>query len=218
MSEAPQETKASTGLLAATRTVLPDELQWMVLDKPQLPAELSSFELLHESELDNEELAKHMFGERTAESLRALGRITGYVREFAVPQGAPTLGEEPAEILMAATVVHLFDDEDAVQRWIDDVFVLDLTQHVGQETKDGQMLTGVETLHIGGFFDHSASLLAIHEVPDGVMASTVVDFRVGCLLGVAFVVAKGDVTLDDLAEQLGHTLEQQMVRVVLGAA
>lgn len=190
----------------------------MVLNKSQLPAELSGFEDLREVELDNEAMAKHGFGDRTAADLRKLGRVTGYVREFVVPQGASTLGEEPAEIMMAATVVHLFDHDEAVKRWIDESFVRDFRNHVGKETESGQMLQGVEILQIDGMNDHAASLLVLHELPDAILASTIVDFRVGNLLGVAYVVAKRDVTLLDLAKQLALELEKQMVRVALGAA
>jgi hypothetical protein len=151
-------------------------------------------------------------------ALRQLGRVTGYVREFVVPQGASTLEEEPAELMMAATVVHLFDDADAVKRWIDESFVRDFRDHVGKETETGQMIQGVEILHVEGMNDYSASLLVVHELPDAVLASTIVDFRVGNLLGVAYVVAKRDVTLLDLAKELALELEKKMVRVALGAA
>ena len=208
----------STGLLQATFAVEATELEWMVLTKDQLPAEVSGFELLRESELDNETMAEHGASDRTAASLRELGRVTGYVREFAVHQGAPTLSAEPAEVLLAATVVHLFDSRDAVGNWIDEVFVRDFRDRVGKETSTGHLLTGVEVLDVSGFDDRAAALLAVQEVADGVLASTIVDFRVGRLLGVAYAVAKRDVVLKELAQEMGLELERQMVRVTLGAA
>jgi hypothetical protein len=45
----------------------------------------------------------------------------------------------------------------------------------------------------------------------------VVDFRVGRILGVAFVGAVGDHQRLDLANQLAQALEKRIVRVVLGA-
>jgi hypothetical protein len=215
MTEANQ---GSSGLLEVIRGVPAEELRWMPLTKADLPDAFSSFELLRESELDNEDMAKHGFQIRTAESLREMGRITGYVREFVVPQGAPTLEKEPAEIVMAATVAHLFENEEQVKWWIDEVFVRDFSEHVGHEGENGQRLTGIEQIEIDGFHDYSAALLAVHEVQGNTLASTVVDFRIGCLLGVAYVVAKGDVTLKDLAQDLGQRLERQMVRVALGSA
>lgn len=207
----------STGLLEATFAVEAAELEWMVLTRDQLPAEVSGFELLRESELDNETMAEHGAGERSARSLRELGRVTGYVREFAVHQGAPTLSAEPAELLLAATVVHLFDSRDAVGHWIDEVFVRDFRDRVGKETSSGHLLTGVEVLEVSGFDDQAAALLAVQEVADGILASTIVDFRVGRLLGVAYAVAKRDVVLKELAQEMGLRLERQMVRVTLGA-
>ena len=209
----------STGrLLRMTDTVTSEELQWMVLDRAQLPAGFSGFELLREERLDNETMAKHTGGRRTAASLAELGRTSGYARAFAVPQGAPTLKEEPAEILEVATVVHLFERPEHVDRWIDDVFVRDFRDRVGAEEPDGQRLMGVETLKVSGFHEHAAAVLVVHEAPEGtVLASTIVDFRLGRLLGVAYIVAKRDTAFTELATELGIGLERQMVRTVLDA-
>ena len=79
-------------------------------------------------------------------------------------------------------------------------------------------MQGVEILQIEGLHDYAASLLVVHEMPDAVLASTIIDFRLGNLLGVAYVVAKRDVTLLALAKELALALERQVVRVALGAA
>lgn len=194
------------------------ELQYMVLTKSQLPADFASFDLLREAQIDNESMAKHSIGDKTADELSKQGRIAGYVREFVVPQGAPTLKEEPADIVMAGTVVHLFDSADSVKRWIDESFVRDFRNSVGKETGEGQVVQGVEILDVDGFHDYAASLLVVHEMPEAILASTIIDFRVGNLLGVAYVVAKQDITFLDLAKQLAVNLEKQMVRVALGSA
>ena len=126
--------------------------------------------------------------------------------------------EEPAEVLEVATVVHLFEQPKDVDRWIDDVFVGGFRDRVGAEEPDGARLMGVETLEVGGFHERSAALLVVHEAPEGtVLASTIVDFRLGRLLGVAYVVAKRDKAFIELATALGAELERQMVRVVLDA-
>ena len=52
---------------------------------------------------------------------------------------------------------------------------------------------------------------------DGLISSTVVDFRVGRLLGVAFIGAVGDHDRLDQVVQLGRTLEKRIVSVVLGS-
>jgi hypothetical protein len=209
---------SGSALLDAVHNVLTNELPYMALNSSQLPDELARFELLREAELDNETMAKHGFGQKTADDLAELGRISGYVREFVVHQGAATLQDEPAEIVMAATVVHLFETEDAVKRWIDESFVRDFRDNVGKESTEGQVLQGVEILEVEGLHDYAASLLVIHEMPDAVLASTIIDFRMGNLLGVAYVVAKRDITLSALAKELALALEQQMVRVALGGS
>ena len=205
-------------LLRMTDTVTSEELAWMVLEHAQLPAEFSSFELLREERLDNETMARHTGGRYTTASLGELGRSSGYARAFAVPQGAPTLREEPADILEAATVVHLFEQPKDVDRWSDDVFIGGFKDRVGGEEPDGSRLLGVESLKVSGFHEHAAALLVVHEAPEGsVLASTIVDFRLGRLLGVAYVVAKRDASFIELATELGAELERQMVRIVLGS-
>jgi hypothetical protein len=44
----------------------------------------------------------------------------------------------------------------------------------------------------------------------------VVDFRVGRLLGVAYIAAFGNCERQAIVERLGHALERKIVRVVLG--
>ena len=213
-----QRSGPGNALLDAVRGVPANDLQFMVLNGSHLPVELASFDLMHEGELDNEMMAKNGFGKRTANDLRDMGRVSGWVREFVVPQGASTLEEEPAEIVMAATVVHLFDTEEQVKYWIDEIFIKEFRSHVGEETDTGQKLQGVELLSVDGLHDYAAALLAVHEVGDSILASTIIDFRMGRLLGVAYVVAKRDVTLLGLTKQLALSLEQHIVRVALGSA
>ena len=52
----------------------------------------------------------------------------------------------------------------------------------------------------------------------GLISSTVVDFRVGRLLGVVFIGAVGAHERLDQVQQLGQTLEKRMVSVVLGSS
>ena len=50
----------------------------------------------------------------------------------------------------------------------------------------------------------------------GLISSAVLDFRVGRILGVAFVGTVGDHERLDLATQLAQSLEKRIVQVVLG--
>ena len=53
--------------------------------------------------------------------------------------------------------------------------------------------------------------------PAGLLSSTVIDFRVGRLLGVAFVGVIGEHERTELATELALALEKRMVQVALGA-
>jgi hypothetical protein len=49
----------------------------------------------------------------------------------------------------------------------------------------------------------------------GPISSTVVDFRLGRLLGVVYVATFGNYERQEVVERLGHALERKIVRVVL---
>ena len=58
-------------------------------------------------------------------------------------------------------------------------------------------------------------LRVLQSSPEGPVSSTVVDFRVGRLLGVAYVVTLGNYTQQALTQRLGQTLERHMVQAIL---
>ena len=68
-----------------------------------------------------------------------------------------------------------------------------------------------------GFFDEAVALKVLQGGSMGLMSSTVIDFRVGRILGVAFVGSVGDHNRLNLANQLALNLEKRIVQVVLGA-
>ena len=73
-------------------------------------------------------------------------------------------------------------------------------------------------MEISGFFDEAVALKVLQGGAAGLVSSTVLDFRVGRILGVAFVGTIGDHERLDLATQLARSLEKRIVQVVLGAA
>jgi hypothetical protein len=73
----------------------------------------------------------------------------------------------------------------------------------------------VQRLEFQGFADEVAGLRVLQSSPIGPISSTVVDFRVGRILGVAYVVTLGNHARRELVERLGHALERKIVRVVL---
>jgi hypothetical protein len=204
----------SETLHRATYTITAADLPRMVLDREELPPALRSFLPVRTGRLDNATMAQQGFPGSSAERFRAVGRLTGYLQEFAAP--TPEGEELPAGYdLAAATVVHLFEDPQGVSRWIKEVFVGDFAAHVDQELQSGQRLLMVQRLEFQGFADEVAGLRVLQSSPIGPISSTVVDFRVGRILGVAYVVTLGNHERRELVERLGHALERKIVRVVL---
>jgi hypothetical protein len=205
----------SEALNRATRSTGAADLPRMVLDVDELPPAFQGFQASRDGVLDNATMAEQGFPGNSAESFAALGRITGYVREFAapVPRGeAIAVGYD----LVAASVVHLFEDIRGVSRWIREVFLGQFESNAGQEIHPGQHLLMVERLPFQGFSDEAAGLRVLQSGLQGPISSTVVDFRVGRLLGVVYVATFGNCERRDAVERLGHALERKIVRVVLG--
>jgi hypothetical protein len=205
----------SEALNRATRSISEVDLPRMVLDLPELPPEFQGFHPSHERVLDNATMAEQGFPGNSAENFAALGRITGYVQEFAapVPRGEVIpVGYD----LAVATVVHLFEDAQGVSRWMQEVFLGQFEANIGQEIHPGQHLLTVERLPFQGFADEVAGLRVVQSGPQGPISSTVVDFRVGRLLGVVYIAAFGNCERRAAVEHLGHALERKIVRVVLG--
>jgi hypothetical protein len=187
----------------------------MVLDARELPAEFQDFRPTHDGILDNATMAEQGFSGSSAEHFAAIGRLTGYVQEFSapLPRGeAIAIGQD----LAVATVVHLFEDPVGVSRWMQEIFLGQFEANVGQEIHPGQHLLMVERLPFRGFADEVVGLRVLQSGPQGPVSSTVVDFRVGRLLGVVYIAAFGNCERRVVVERVGHLLERKIVRVVLG--
>ena len=189
-----------------------DDVEAMPLEKAELPTRFENFQPSRESSLDNEMMAEHGFPGSDAERFRRVGRIGGYMREF-IAVGLPR--QTDGVDIMAATVAHLFDTPEAVHEWMHDVFVRDFELNVGVELGQNQRLMGVERLEPSGFFDEAVALKALHDDNGRLISVTIVDFRVGRLLGVAFVGTLGDHARLAEATELAVALEQSMVSVAL---
>jgi hypothetical protein len=204
----------SEALHRATQRITTADLSRMVLTHRDLPAALSDFHASREGILDNDTMARQGLPGSSAERFRSVGRITGYLQEFIASM--PEEGEIPVGYdLVAATVVHLFDDPEGVSHWIKDVFIADFESHVDQEIHPGQRLLSVERVAFQGFVDEVAGLRVLQSTEDGPVSSTVVDFRVGRILGVAYVATMGNCERHDLIERLGRGLERKIINAVL---
>jgi hypothetical protein len=205
----------SEALNRATRSIIDTDLPRMVLDLRELPLEFQDFHPTRDGILDNATMAEQGFAGSSAEHFAAIGRLTGYVQEFAAPLPA---GEaiRVGYDLAVATVAHLFEDAVGVSRWMQEIFLGQFEANVGQELHPGQHLLMVERLPFEGFSDEVVGLRVLQSGPQGPVSSTVVDFRIGRLLGVVYAAAFGNCERRALVERIGHTFERKIVQVVLG--
>ena len=189
------------------------ELEQMVLDSHQLPEEFRGFRLGREGEMDNDAMAERGFPGNTGEGFRGLGRITGYHREFVAPPTRRTPRE--GTDIAVATVAHLFTDEDSVSHWMTDVFLGQFEENVGKAVGVDQRLESVERVTTSGYQSDAQGLRAVQSSSKGLVSSTVIDFRVGRILGVAFILTVGDYERAAPTNALAGELERQIVRVLL---
>ncbi len=197
----------------ATFALSESDLEFMVLGKEALPAEFQGHQVVREGTLDNKTMAENGFASSTAERFRAAGRVTGFMREF-----GPTsnMAAPDGFNFLAATVAHLFDKPDSVNGWMHEIFIKDFEENIGEGVGEGHQLVSAERLEPKSFFDEAVAMKVLQGGPTGLISSTVVDFRVGRILGVAFVGTVGDHQRLELATELGLALEKRIVRIALG--
>ena len=197
----------------ATFGVSDTDLGLMVLEITELPEEFQGHQVVREGPLSNEAMAEHGFANSTAERFKQAGRINGFMREF-----GPTSNMSAPDgfNFLAASVAHLFDTPDSVVGWMKDVFLKDFEENIGEGVGEGHQLVSAQRLEPKSFFDEAVALRILQGGPTGLISSTVIDFRVGRILGVAFVGTVGDHERMDLATEVGLALEKRIVRIALG--
>ncbi len=201
-------------LSQATYRVSEADLEFMVLDRDDIPEEFRGYQVVREGPLSNDQLAEHGFAGSTPQRFQQVGRINGFVREF-----GPTSNMQIFDgfNFVGATVAHLFDAPESVSTWMHEVFVKDFEGNIGESVGSGAQLVSVERLDPAGLFDEAVALKVLQGGQHGLISSSVIDFRVGRILGVAYVGAVGDHLRLENALQLAQALEKRIVRVVLGA-
>ena len=203
----------TNSIAQATYSITDQSLENMALDLKNLPEELAGVSPFRESVLDNKLMASHGFPGNTEDNYNAAGRMTGYLREFASPSAIPK--REDGQNIVAATVIHLFENEDSAASWMTNVFVKQFKDNVGREVGEDQKLVAVEELEIEDFYDRAVGIRAVQDGVDGILSTTVIDFRIGRILGVSFVVTVGDHGRTELTTMLGLELERNIVRELL---
>ena len=198
----------------ATYSVGESALDVMVLEKSAFPESFQGHQIIREGTLDNDTLAQNGFEGTTSKRFSEAGRVTGVMREL-----GPTSNMAMVDgfDFMAASVVHLFDSPDSVRSWMHEIFLKDFEDRVGESVGQGHQLVSATRLEPQGFFDEAVGLRVLQGGVDGLISSTVIDFRVGRLLGVVFIGAVGDHNRLEQVEKLGQDLEKRIVSVVLGS-
>jgi len=198
----------------ATYSVGESALDVMVLEKSAFPESFQGHQIIREGTLDNDTLAQNGFEGTTSKRFSEAGRVTGVMREL-----GPTSNMAMVDgfDFMAASVVHLFDSPDSVRSWMHEIFLKDFEDRVGESVGQGHQLVSATRLEPQGFFDEAVGLRVLQGGVDGLISSTVIDFRVGRLLGVVFIGAVGDHDRLEQVEKLGQDLEKRIVSVVLGS-
>ena len=203
----------SAAVTRATFEIGEADLPRLVLVEDNLPPRYQDFQALREGGLDNRTMAEHGFAGATEERFRRAGRVAGFLREFGLP--GPQVYVDGVDFVVAS-VAHLFDSPESVHRWMLDVFIRDFEDNVGVDLGDGQVLQGIDHLTPKGFFDEAVGLRTIHDNSGQTVSSTVIDFRVGRILGVVFVATLGDHHRLEEASELGISMERLIVSVALG--
>ena len=197
----------------ATYGVTESDLEFMILDQAELPQEFQKHQVVRDGLLDNQALAEYGFANRSAERFRQAGRVTGFVKEFGLRSST---WDPDGFNFLVATVAHLFDTPNSVTGWMHEIFLKDFEDHVGEDIGEGHQLISVNRLEPTTFFDEAVALRVLQGGTSGLVSSTVIDFRVGRILGVCYVGTLGDHQRLELAAELGLALEKRIVKVVLG--
>ncbi len=204
----------SDPITRATLDVREDDLPGMMPDVEDLPPQFHGFQMTKDGPLDNAELAEGSFPGNTEESYSEAGRITGHVREFVRP--AESFPFAPGTDIVVCTTVHLFETPQSASDWISNVFLKQFEEQVGRDLPHEHRIAEIERLRPRGFYDETAALRVLYDVSGEQVSSTIVDFRIGRLLGVAFVLTLGDDEKLPQAEQAALALERSIVAYILG--
>ena len=188
-------------------------LEYMPLEVKDLPFELRGYQMSRDEAVDNLQFSRYPFRDATAADLLRMGRQGGWLKECNTP---PEVEIVDGLILTAATSVHLFDRPSAVSRWIQEQFVSHTLAHIGQDESGGprRMLQARELAKPAGLYDQAAALHLLQDSPLGPFSVNSINFRLGRLLGCAFLGVIGDHNEAFLANELAQALEKNMAQVL----
>ena len=189
------------------------DLEPMPLTAALLPPELRGYETSQAGPVSNEKFSQYPFRETTAADLQRLGRQGGWLQEHNSPRDW-----EIADglLLTAATSVHLFDRPAAVASWIQEQFVEHALSRIGQKAGSAgrRLLQAQQLPEPAGLYDRAAALYLLQDSPMGIFTVNMVNFRLGRLLGSAFIGTIGDHSRPEITQTLAQALERNMAQVL----
>ena len=204
----------SVSIIQATMELRERDLPNMVLLEDDLAPPFDGFSAVREGDLDNATLAQHGFSGATETRFRDAGRIAGFMREFVSPTARLDMDGDD---LIVGSVAHLFDTPDNVSHWMRHIFLEDFKRNIGATLENGQTMIEVEELDPRGFFDDAVAIKSVHDSSGQIISSTVIDFRVGRILGVTYVATVGNHTRLHEATALAIAMEKLIVTAALDA-
>lgn len=208
----PAPERPLTRIEQITLTTAAGDLAQMPLEARDFPPGLQDHQPVRSGAITNSQLAKYGFADLTEAQVKETGRQGGYFKEFAA--GAEHSLHDGLD-LMATTTVHLFNNPEAVSFWIDRHFLRQFLDSAGNNIGPGAQLVSVDRLTPRACAGEAAALKAVQGGPQGIFSATIVNFKLGRLLGVACVGALGDYNRLELADAMAKTLEQRIVRCLL---
>jgi hypothetical protein len=208
-----READVSTRLVQATLGVHESDLPRLALSAQSLPGRYESYTQVREDDLDNFKMAEHGFPGATEERFMEIGRINGFVREF---WSSTVDSDVDGADVLVGSVAHLFNTPDGVHGWMHDVFLYDFLNNIGTDAGEGQVLVGADRFTPEGFFDEAVGLRASYNRNGQPITATIIDFRVGRILGVAYIATTGDHARIEEVTDLAMKMEESVVGVVLG--
>ena len=207
-----EDNSVTNPIARATFELGDDNLPDLALLAEDLTDPYGGYRQLREGALSNRQMAERGFPGASAERFAEFGRLSGFMREFGPPP--PALAADGVDFAVGS-VAHLFRSPEDVGAWMRDVFLADFFANAGGEVGGGQTLARVERLEPQGFYDEAVALKTLHYGSGHTISSTIVDFRVGRVLGVAFIATVGDHLRLDEATRLAIAMEQLIVAVAL---
>ncbi len=200
----------------ALQSVTENDLAIMVLPQEELGEEFADLEIDEDSGFQNNEQATDdtINPEDTGEDLERAGRINGYELEYVAPDLLSML-EAGEGVAVVETMVHLFKDAGAASDFLAEQ-VEDYQRFEGKEVMPSMTLQEAQTFAVDGLADEAIGVRARVSFGDMQLYGTGVYFRLGRLVGEAWIATGDDADVNSQVKTIARALEERIEGVLLG--